>query len=154
MWGIVEWEHLVRRFEEKTLDSGRTIIWEASWRAVRDVPVFGTGPGTFSAVYQLYMPVDELWQAYAHQDWLEALVTFGAVGTMILLAGLGLLLAGPKWGQGILWPRFFLWMLYLSLGSCLVFACVDFPFQIYSIKFVVVIVCALLAGSARPHTKV
>jgi O-antigen ligase len=141
----VEWEHLGKRFRQESVDSGRQEIWQNTWKIFREYPVYGTGPGTFESVYLLYRPAtkDE-WQAYAHCDWLELLATFGVVGTLLVLAALGVAMAHPFFGERIRASRAFTPLLYLAMASCLAFAVVDFPFVIYSILFLFVLVCALL----------
>jgi len=53
-------------------------LYLAGHYMARDNDVFGTGPGTFNTMYQLYgrHQPDE-WLAYMHNDWLETLITFG-----------------------------------------------------------------------------
>ena len=87
--------------------------------------------------------------AQLHNDWLETLVTFGRVGfSMILLA---LLTVFGRWfvGGGIPGHRVFVMFLWLALGGCLIYAAVDFPFQIYSILFVFLVLCAVLSCLSR-----
>ena len=56
-----------------------------------DYPLFGTGPGTFETVFQLYRPRPETyWPAQLHNDWLETRITFGWLGSgLIALAFAG-----------------------------------------------------------------
>jgi O-antigen ligase len=145
--GLMEWQHLGKRFREVELDSGRRLIWWNSWGIVKDHPLFGTGPGTFDSVYQIYRPtIDSPWHAMAHNDWLEILLTFGIAGSALLVAALGLLLASPwRGGQGIPASRLFIHLLILALSNCLVYAVVDFPLQIYSVVFLFVLACSILS---------
>ncbi len=39
--------------------------------------------------------------------------------------------------------------LWLALNGCLIYAAADFPFQIYSILFLFLLLCALLSGLFR-----
>jgi hypothetical protein len=41
-------------------------------------------------------------------------------------------------------PRVFLWLVWLGLVNCLVFAAMDFPFQVYSLVFLFLVLCAVL----------
>ena len=144
--GLMDWQHLNKRFQQGTLDSGRHLIWENSLKIVREYPLFGTGPGTFDSVYQFYRPaVDDPWYATAHNDWLEVLLTFGAVGTVPLLTVLILLLVRSFFLGGIAVHRVFMQLILLALASCLVYAVVDFPFQVYSVLFLFVLECAVLS---------
>jgi O-antigen ligase len=149
---FVEWEHLSLRFEEPSLDSSRHEIWANTWKIVKEVPLYGAGPGTFDSVYFLYRPMlSDRWAAQAHNDWLEFLATFGIAGCVFLLSGLGLVLASPLVGNRMPVPRVFLWLVCLGLVNCLVFAAMDFPFQIYSLVFLFLVLCALLTCVSREH---
>jgi O-antigen ligase len=147
---FVEWEHLSLRFEESSLDSGRDVIWQNTWKIVKDVPLYGAGPGTFDSVYFLYRPtLSDGWVAQAHNDWLEFLATFGIVGCLFLISGLGLVLASPLVENRLPVSRVFLWLVWLGLVNCLVFAAMDFPFQIYSLVFLFLLLCAVLTCVSR-----
>lgn len=150
----IEWKDLTGRLENDSLDSGRLAIWENTWRMARDYPLFGTGPGSFSSVYFLYRSqADDDWCAQAHNDWLEILATFGTVGTTLLLVAFGLAVGLVFTDGGFPADRVFVGMLWLALGTCLLFASVDFPLQITSIRFLFVIECAILSVVSRPKTQ-
>lgn len=146
----IEWKGLTARLESDGLDSGRWEIWENTWRMAKDYPVFGTGPGSFSSVYYLYRPqVDDPWYAQAHNDWLEFLATFGTVGTALLLIAFALAVGMVFTGGGCPTDRVFVGMLWLALGAGLLFAIVDFPLQITSIRFLFLLECAMLTVVSR-----
>jgi O-antigen ligase len=146
----LEWAPLFKRFEQEPADSGRVGIWRNTWEIFKDYPVYGTGPGTFKAVYLLYRPaITDQWQAYAHNDWLELLATFGSVGSVLVLGALVMALAHPWFGSRIRTSTAFIPLLCLGLVNCLVFAAVDFPFVIYSILFTFLVVCALLTSMSQ-----
>ena len=150
MGAFVEWELLSPRFEKLPLDSGRREIWQNTWKIAKDFPLYGTGPGTFDAVYFLYRPAQkDSWAAQAHNDWLEFLVTFGIGGCALLYFGLGLVLVSPLVEKRVTVPRVFFWLVYLGLANCLLFAAVDFPLQIYSLIFLFVLLCAVLTCVSR-----
>ena len=147
---FVEWEHLSLRFEEPSLDSLRHVIWQNTWKIVKDFPLYGAGPGTFDSIYFLYRPtLQDPWEAQAHNDWLEFLATFGIAGCVFLLSGLGLVLVSPLVENRLPVPRVFLWLVWLGLVNCLVFAAMDFPFQIYSLVFLFLLLCAVLTCVSR-----
>jgi O-antigen ligase len=147
-----EWGLLGRRFEDPTLDSGRREIWKNTWKIAEDLPLYGAGPGAFDAVYFLYRPsLKDAWVAQAHNDWLEFLATFGIVGCVLLISGLGLVLVSPHVENRVPVPRVFLWLLGLGLVNGLVFAAMDFPFQIYSLVFLFLVLCAVLTCVSRNH---
>ena len=152
--GLMDWQHLNKRFHEGTLDSNRLMIWENSLKIVRDHPLFGTGPGTFDSVYQFYRgSLDEDWFATTHNDWLEVLLTFGAIGTAPLVVVLILLLLRSFVSGGIAVHRLFMHMILLALANCLAYAAMDFPLQVYSVLFLFVLECAVLSCVYRAGAK-
>ncbi len=66
-------------------------IWRPVPEMVADFPVLGAGRGAFTAVYPRYesegMPATF---THLENEWLQALVDFGPVPALVLLAGLGL----------------------------------------------------------------
>jgi hypothetical protein len=115
-----------------------------------DYPLFGTGPGTFETVFQLYrISTDTYWPAQLHNDWLETRITFGWLGSgLIALAFVAVWLRWFAPG-GIHGGRRFIILTWLALAGCLVHARFDFPFQIHSIAFLFLVVCAVLANLTR-----
>ena len=115
-----------------------------------DYPLFGTGPGTFETVFQLYRPrLETYWPAQLHNDWLETRITFGWVGSGLM--GLAFLAVALRWFArgGIHGGRRFMILSWLALAGCLVHARWDFPFQIYSIVFLFLVLCAILSTLTR-----
>jgi O-antigen ligase len=116
----------------------------------RDYPVFGTGPGTFQYVFQLYrISTETYWPAQLHNDWLETRITYGIVGLSLLLAALAAV--GARWfaGGGFYGGRRFVALAWLGLAGCLAHARFDFPFQIHSILFLFLLICAILFNVSR-----
>ncbi len=110
-----------------------------------DYPLFGTGPGTFETVFQLYrVTTDTYWPAQLHNDWLETRITFGWVGSA--LVALALVIVWLRWfvGGGFHGGGRFAVFIWLALAGCLAHAGYDFPFQIYSIVFLFLVLCAIL----------
>jgi len=128
----------------------RNELYERGHLIARDYPLFGTGPGTFEHIYQLYRRTpDAYWPAQLHNDWLETRITFGWFGSgLIALAFLALLV---RWfGSGrIQFGTPFVVFTWLSLTGCLVQARWDFPLQVYSILFLFLVWCALLSTMSR-----
>lgn len=146
------WLDLAQRFNavNGTWDPTRMQMWQRAAQMVRDFPVFGTGPGTFEPVSLLYVDAhNPEWMAQLHNDWLETLVTFGGLGFGLIL--LALFTVVGRWFSdgGIPTHRVFVLFVWLALGGCLVFAAVDFPFQIYSILFLFLLLCAQLTCLSR-----
>ena len=129
---------------------GREEMYAAARPMADDYPVFGTGPGTFETVFQLYrISTDTYWPAQLHNDWLETRITFGWVGTLMILAALVAVLLRWFARGGIHGGRRFVTLLWLALGGCLAHARFDFPFQIHSILFLFLICCAILLNLSR-----
>jgi hypothetical protein len=129
---------------------GREEMYVAARPMTEDYPMFGTGPGTFATVFQLYRFSDETyWPEQLHNDWLETRITFGWTGFLLLLAALACI--GLRWfvPGGIRGSRRFVVLAWLALGGALVHALFDFPFQIHSTLFLFLVICAMLFGLSR-----
>jgi hypothetical protein len=115
-----------------------------------DYPLFGTGPGTFESVFQLYrVTTDTYWPAQLHNDWLETRITFGWLGSGLVALALVLVLLRWFARGGIHGGRRFIILIWLAVGGCLVHARYDFPFQVYSIVFLFLVLCAILFNLTR-----
>ena len=115
-----------------------------------DYPLFGTGPGTFEPVFQLYRKsTDTYWPAQLHNDWLETRITFGWLGSALIGVALVAVLLRSFTPGGIHGGRRFIILIWLALGGCLVHARYDFPFQVYSILFLFLVLCAILLDLTR-----
>jgi len=124
----------------------REAMFDTARPMARDYPVFGTGPGTFRTVFQLYrISPETYWPAQLHNDWLETRITFGWAGTALIALAFLALLARYFARGGIYGGRRFTIMIWLALAGCLVHARFDFPFQIYSILFLFLVICAILS---------
>lgn len=146
------WAPLMDRLKVIDTDQlgGRMQIYENSRQMLQDYPVFGSGPGTFSSVYQYYREdVKQEWMAQAHDDWLETRITFGWVGFALVVAPLIVVLLQLVWGNGIPIPRELVMLLALAVAGCLLHAKFDFPLQIHSILTLFLMNCAILSCSNR-----
>jgi NADH:ubiquinone oxidoreductase subunit 6 (subunit J) len=149
-FGLV-WKTLKPRMAQ--LNEGfdtREAMYDAARPMAADYPLFGTGPGTFEPVFQLYLhSTDTYWPAQLHNDWLETRITFGWFGSaLIALAFVAVLLRWFARG-GIHGGRRFVILIWLALAGCLVHARYDFPFQIHSIVLLFLVVCAILMSLTR-----
>jgi O-antigen ligase len=148
----LNWEALQYRLEENNLNSlsGRTVIYENSRKIVEDYPVFGTGAGSFGAVYQLYRSdPEQSWYAYAHDDYLQTTVMFGRVGFTIIMFMVVAVFAYWFLARGIPTSELFIAFVWLAAAGCLLHARFDFPLQIYSLQIMFATLCSILTVLAR-----
>jgi len=146
------WSPLVERLKLMDKDElgGRMEIYQNSQQMLEDYPVFGSGPGTFSSVYQYYREeVTQEWKAQAHDDWLETRITFGWLGFALVLAPLIVVLLQWLWGAGMPIRRELIMMLWLAIGGCLAHAKFDFPLQVHSILALFLMACVILSCANR-----
>jgi hypothetical protein len=154
--GMAVWlsasKDLLKRFEtEKSGLSARAEIYENAKKITEDYPRYGTGPGTFRAVYHLYRPdITQEWHAFVHDDWLETRVTLGWVGFCLVLLQLITLAVWIFSKRRAPVSRLFIGCIAISLVGTLAKAKFDFPFQTYSILFTFVLVSAIAVSSASP----
>ena len=128
----------------------RELMYQTARIIADENPVFGTGPGTFENIFQLYrQSLDEYWPAQLHNDWLELLLTFGWVGFVMIFLALGLVLAHGFRTAGIPASQRFVWLIWLALAGCLSQARWDFPFRVYSVVFLFLALCAVLTTLAK-----
>ena len=137
------WEKLSPRMEQ--IGEGysfREQMYADAQQMTADYPVFGTGPGTFATVFQLYRIAETTyWPGQLHNDWLETLITFGWTGLLLALAALGCVTV-----TGFFAPRRFALMAALAMAGCLIHARFDFPLQVHSILFLFLLIAAMLVA--------
>jgi O-antigen ligase len=142
------WNDLGPRFEKGEFETGlegRNNIYDMARPMADDCPLFGTGPGTFGTLFQLYRPdTEEYWPAQLHNDWLETLITFGVLGSVLI--GLALFVVLSHWflARGIHGSWYLVVLVWAALAGCLFYARYDFPFQVYSIVSLFLVLCAAL----------
>jgi O-antigen ligase len=81
----------IQRFAlDNLLHEDRPLFWANAAGMVRDFPLFGTGLGTFVAVYPAYETREgpEGLLVHAHNDYLEFLSELGLIGTVLLFGGI------------------------------------------------------------------
>ena len=124
--------------------------YELARPIAEDYPVFGIGPGAFESVSQLYRPTTDVnWFEQLHNDWLETRITFGLVGSTLIALALGTVVLRWFAPGGIQGGRRFVGLMWLGLGGCLLHARFDFPFQVHSIVFLFLVLCAVLFTLSR-----
>ena len=130
--------------------ANREAMYAAAKPMAADYPVFGTGPGTFDTLFQLYrISTATYWPAQLHNDWLETRITFGWFGCALIALAFATVLARWFTRGGLHGGRRFMLLMWLALAGCLVHARFDFPFQIYSILFLFLVLCAVAFNLSR-----
>lgn len=153
---LVGGDQLMRRFETVFEDKvgGRTAIYEVARKMAADYPVFGTGAETFVSLYPIYRSdPTAIREGYAHDDWLEIRITLGWVGLGLLLACLGMLVWNWFSGRAVSTAIEFSAMILVSLGGVLGHAKFDFPFQIFSLVLVFVLLSSVACCLRRESVK-
>jgi hypothetical protein len=80
---VVEEFKTLKSMQSDASLTSRLMLWKNLAEMIRDYPLFGTGPGTFSTIFTQYQPVGFKVRFYrAHNDYLEFITEVG-----ILLAG-------------------------------------------------------------------
>jgi O-antigen ligase len=145
------WDNLSPRLDE--LGEGyelREALFANAWVIAKEHAVFGTGPGTFEHVFQIYRESpNDYWPAQLHNDWLEILMTFGWLGFGLIGLALAALLLHSFCGVATTAGRRFRWLVWLALAGCLLQARWYFPFRIYSVVFLFLMLCAVVSTTAR-----
>jgi O-antigen ligase len=80
----------IERFAmDQILEDVRPVVWSNTTGIIGDFPVFGSGLGTFEALYPAYeaSSTPPLFE-HAHNDYLEYLAELGGLGFMLLLGGI------------------------------------------------------------------
>jgi len=80
----------IERFAmDKILEEVRPVVWSNTTGIIGDFPVFGSGLGTFEALYPAYEEASTppLFE-HAHNDYLEYLAELGGIGFLLLLGGI------------------------------------------------------------------
>ncbi|MCX6915422.1 MAG: O-antigen ligase family protein [Verrucomicrobia bacterium] len=115
-----------------------------------DYPIFGTGPGSFANVSQLYRTSTTInWYEQLHNDWLETRITFGRVGSALIALAFATVVLRWIAPGGIQCGGRFVLLMWLALSGCLLHARFDFPFQMHSIVFLFLVLCATLFNLSR-----
>jgi hypothetical protein len=153
--GFLGWKQVEKRFETIFTDqmSMRVQLYQNARPILNDFPWYGSGPGTFATVYQLYLEEPgQVWEAYAHDDWLETRITFGWIGFLMILGMLGL--SSSRWifHRGITARKELIAFILLALGGALVHARFDFPFQVYSILLAALLLLVMLFCFSRQRS--
>jgi O-antigen ligase len=128
----------------------REFMFNAGRQIAADNPIFGTGPGTFATVFQFYRrSFNEYWPAQLHNDWLETLITFGWIGTSLILLALTIVILRWFFAGGIYGEKNFVMLIWFALAGCIIHSRFDFPFQIHSVLALFLVLCSVLSCLSR-----
>ncbi len=160
--GWFGWDRMIHRWTQEAWVSysaeTRLLVYRAAWSMQPDSGLWGFGPGTFRITFPFYTdPLDAriagFWR-FAHQDYLQALIEWGWIGTGVwaVLFGGGIA-AGlvTYWRRGSLLARFdqmFLLAVVLALIGVALHAAVDFPLQIPSLQLYAAVYVGIAWGSS------
>jgi hypothetical protein len=152
--GALGWDQVAPRLRAlfRTPYANPNELYANAQQMALDYPLFGIGPGAFRVLYPLYRTdLSQPWQAFLHDDWLETRVTFGWVGSMLILSLLGLALTRWFLAGGVASRWEIIAMLWIGIGGCLLHAKFSFPLQVYSILGLLLVELAVLSCLSRPE---
>ena len=158
-FALVLWvagDKLAARFNSNDFDSlnGRTKLFTAAEKMIRDFSWLGSGAETVPAVYSLYRTTsdeNEALQGYIHNDYLETVATFGWIGAGFIFAAVLLVPVIWRWGGGTPVSGVFSSHIAIAFVGLLFHATVDFPFQITALLGTALILTALLTSLGPPR---
>ena len=98
--GLLTWfgwdpvmDRLATIFSGEALAHSRAPIWSLCWPLIMDFPIWGTGFGTFQYVEPMYLHTPDMvgqLYAFAHNDYLEAVIEGGIVRLLLSLVTIGI----------------------------------------------------------------
>jgi O-antigen ligase len=122
---------------------GRVPVWRATLGIVADYQPFGSGYGTFGAVFPLYRPpeIEKRWD-HVHNDWLESASDGGVVVTLAMFAVLWISLRRMDAASQQPAPDALRAGVTASLTAIAIHSLVDFPLRIPAVA----LLCATVVG--------
>jgi hypothetical protein len=143
----LNWHAMVGRFAKAGVQSeARRSLLQAGVDMFQDHWFFGAGPGAFPSLYPLYQREGHAtWLAQMHCDWLQTLATYGVAGSALLAAAIVALIFSPRQRGKLPVRRSFVHLAWVGPAICLAGALLDFPFQVYAIEHLFVVVAALVS---------
>jgi O-antigen ligase len=153
-------------FKQDKIGHERRFYWLAAWQLFERAPVWGIGPGHFDVEFPSVRPLPvQNRPQYAHNDYLNTLCEWGAVGMGLIAAACGLL----YWGVFQFWrslrkpshetgARFsdrtaFIFGAAIGLLAVMLHCIVEFNMQIAAEAVTAVTLMALLAAHERFATE-
>jgi len=125
----------------------RPVMWRGAWKIFEAHPVFGSGAGSYDALFEAYRPEGNLDQpTYAHCDYLNTLSDYGAVGFALLSCAAGVVAWRCARAGGLAGAAF------TGLLAFALHLFVDFHLKIPALAMIVATVAALVTGEAWPSS--
>ena len=139
------WENNYNRISLMIVDrfSARIDLFKHTIEIAKDYYPFGSGPGSFEAIY-FFELTDEnnIWQSWAHNDFLEIFATYGVFGIVFITLLFALYIL--RIINLILRVKdHLLFFLFSSLIGLLIHSFGDFPLQVYSILIYMVLILGI-----------
>ncbi len=152
-------EKVVARIEQSSMtnDADRVEVSQNTISLLRDYPLFGTGGGSFHAVYPRYRPQSVVsYYDHAHEDYLEiaadtGLAGLGLLGTMVLMSLGGALRALYRRRDPLM--RGMAFASVMGIIALLIHSTVDFNLQIpaNAATFMVILALGWIALNLDRH---
>ena len=153
------------RFETMVQEAGertRPIMWRGAWQLFLENPVWGSGAGSYNVAFEKHRPAQyQLDSQWVHNDYLNTLSDYGAVGFGLFFAACGLVIIGcirrgvsqppgraspdEVLADPLLWHGIALGLLAFSLQLV-----VDFHFKIPALAMALAIMAGLLVKRCWP----
>ena len=127
--------------------SNRLQIYETVLRMIDDYGIYGSGPGSFEAIIQFEIGETlKRWETWAHNDYLEYYLTFGLLGSAIIITLIIAILTS-------IFINYFVFNIELPVYILVAFfgvaisAAGDFPLQVHSILILIFIIAGTFSSS-------
>jgi O-antigen ligase len=138
------------------LTNHRLQLWQADLHALLDFPLFGSGAGSHSYVWPLYLERSSFNYTHAENCYLQILVECGLLGATLL--GFAVVVLGRRLFAALgrdqahyNSPRLLAAIVATSLATALVHAFVDFVWYVPVYATAVVVLCAIACSFASLH---
>lgn len=144
-----------QRFVQMAQESGewtRPIMWRGAWKLFQEQPWVGTGAGSYNVLFEKYRPENyQMEPQWAHNDYLNTLSDYGALGFALSFGVLVVLALRAWWRRakhapraGGLEPALLRQGLGIGLGAFMLQLLVDFHFKIPALAATAAVVAAVL----------
>lgn len=138
--------------EAQSSTFSRYTTFTVSLDAAKDHLPFGSGVGTFQAIYRTYEDperVTSMYMNHVHSDWIELFLETGLLGLSVIFLFLG------WWGRRAvaIWrapePDYFGRAASIATAAIIAHSLVDYPLRTVAISAIFAACCALMARSGR-----